>query len=160
MNGSGPQATFDHAFQGFCECLQRVPGALFLEPMNGWSPRDVAAHLIVWNYRMIQACQAILQGRAPDYYQDAPRDYATVNAVSVAQFASRSKSEILIQLSSSRGEFLNYLSRLGPGEWDADHGVVHHRGGAATVRGIVEALAGDYLQHTREIEDWLERGNP
>jgi hypothetical protein len=149
---------FDHAFYSFCDGLRAVPDGLFLRPMNGWSPRDMAAHLVGWNYRMIRACQAILQGQAPDYYMDAAADYANVNAVSVARFASRSKSELLEQLAESRREFLEYLETLVPGDWDADHGVIHHRGGPATVSRVVESLAGDYLLHTREIAEWLARG--
>lgn len=155
MSASGKQAAYDGAFQGFCDCLERVPDRLFLEPMDGWSPRDVAAHLVGWNYRMIEACQAILQGRAPEYYADAATDYAHLNASSVAQFASRSKSELLKQLAASRQQFLNYLGTVPTECWEADQGVVHYWGGPATVARIVESLAGDYRLHTREIDAWL-----
>jgi hypothetical protein len=123
--------------------------------MNGWSPREVVAHLIGWHYRMIQACQEIRRGQAPGYYADAATDYANLNTASVAQFMSQSKEELLRELTSSRQEFLNYLGTLDPSEWDADHVVVHHRGGPATVGRIVESLLGDYRQHTKEIGKWL-----
>ncbi|MGA2113098.1 MAG: maleylpyruvate isomerase N-terminal domain-containing protein [Anaerolineales bacterium] len=157
MGTSSQVALFDEAFFGFCDCLRSLPDPFFLQPMPGWSPRDVAAHLVGWNYRMIHACQAILRGQAPVYYADAASDYASLNAASVAQFASRSKSEMLEQLAASRQGFRDYLGTLDPGEWNADHRVVHHRGGPATVGRIVEALTRDYRQHTREIDEWLAR---
>lgn len=155
MENSSKLAAFGKAFLEFCDCIRSVPDQWFLQPMNGWSPREVVAHLIGWNYRMIEACQDIRRGQAPSYYADAARDYANLNAASVARFTSRSKEELLKELTFSRKEFLNYLGTLAPSEWEADHGVVHHRGGPATVGRIVEALLGDYRQHTKEIRKWL-----
>ncbi len=155
MGNPGKLAPFDNVFLEFCDCIRSVPDRRFLEPMNGWSPREVVAHLIGWHYRMIQACQEIRRGQAPGYYADAANDYANLNAASVAQFMSCSKEELLKELITSRQEFLNYLGTLDPSEWDADHGVAHHRGGPATAGRIVEALLGDYRQHTKEIRNWL-----
>jgi hypothetical protein len=41
------------AYKEFVDLIHSLPEALFLSSMNGWSPRDVVAHLIGWNGHMI-----------------------------------------------------------------------------------------------------------
>jgi len=49
MGNPGKLVPFDNAFLEFCDCIRSVPDRRFLEPMNGWSPREVVAHLIGWH---------------------------------------------------------------------------------------------------------------
>ncbi len=132
-----------------------MPEALFFAPMNGWASRDVVAHLIGWNRLMIQACTSILAGDPPVYYSDAHNDYGNINAAFVQHYASRSKGKLLAELSLSMTEFENYLIGLPPFELTTDHGVLHYSGEPATVGKVIRSLAGDYSQHTRQIEAWL-----
>lgn len=123
--------------------------------MNGWSPRDVLAHLIDWNRQMIEASATILQGETPAYYADAPNDYRNINAGFVTRHVSRSKTELLEELRSSMEDFERYIRSLNQSELTASHGVMHYSGRPATVAGIIASLTGDYQEHLRQINAWL-----
>lgn len=148
---------FEEVFARFVALIRALPEELFLESLNGWSPRDIVAHLVGWNYKMRASCQELLQGKAPSYYADAANEYREINAGLVAEFDSRDREVLLEELLSSRQALFAYLQSLEPGEWRADHGVRHYSGEPATVARIVASLAGDYRDHTRQIEDWVER---
>jgi hypothetical protein len=148
-------AQFEETVTCFVILIRSLPEDAFLEPMNGWSPRDVVAHLAGWNGLMITSCQDILQGQAPAYYADAANDYRNINAGFVARFSARDREALLAELIASRQSLVSYLQGLDPSEWQADHGVEHHRGGPATVAGVLASLEHDYQAHTRQIEAWL-----
>jgi len=144
------------AHQDFTEIIFSLPEEQFLSSMNGWSPRDVVAHLIGWNSLMIEASSSILAGQAPSYYADASNDYSNINAGFAAKYSSRSKQGLLAELKSSLEGLEAYILALPAGELTADHSVRHHRGGPATVSRVVESLAGDYRYHTNQIREWLK----
>ena len=114
-------------------------------------------HLIGWNGLMIEASESILAGKAPDYYEDAPNDYSTINAGFIAKYPSRSKEALLAELKSSLEKFEAFALALPPGELTEDHGVRHYSGSPATVKKIIASLAGDYKSHTDEITEWLRK---
>ncbi|MGQ0568014.1 MAG: ClbS/DfsB family four-helix bundle protein [Armatimonadota bacterium] len=142
-------------YEDFRDCILSIPEELYLSPIHRWSPRDTVAHLVGWNRNMIEACNAILRGEAPSYYVDAPNDYRNINAAFVARYSSQNKAALLDELASSIEELQQYVSGLDRTELDADHGVVHHRGGPATVTRTVESLTGDYRYHWQKVLDWL-----
>jgi len=142
------------AFNGFVACIRSLTDEAFLSSMNGWTPRDVVAHLIGWNRLMIQASKSILAGQPPEYYSDAPNDYRNINAAFVKQHSSRSKEELLHELHSSMRDFKSYIASLPSSELSSDHGVMHYSGQPATVGKIMGSLAGDYEEHTRQIREW------
>jgi len=127
----------------------------FLSPMEGWAPRDVAAHLIGWNSLMIDAARSILAGRAPSYYDDSKNDYRNINAGFTNNFSSQSKPALLAELGSSMEKFEAFIASLSEEELTSDHGVIHYSGVPATIGRIIDSLAGDYQYHTRQIFEWL-----
>ena len=143
------------SYQAFRECIQSLPDDLYLSQLNGWSPRDVVAHLVGWNRKMIESGKDILRGEKPTYYTDWANDYKNVNAAFVGKYSSRDKASLLGELAASMNEFETFLHGLEPPELTADHGVVHYGGGPATVARLMDSLAGDYRDHTREIREWL-----
>ena len=155
MNSSDRLSSFERAVQEFGDCITQVADNLFLSPMDDWAPRDVIAHLIAWNGEMLKVCRGIQRGETPAYYADSPNDYSNLNARFVAEHDSQEKATLLHELDDTRIELLSYLRGLAAEEWDADHGVVYHRGGPATISRTIESLAGDYRHHTKEILAWL-----
>lgn len=143
-------------YQDFTELILSLSDDKFLSPMNGWSPRDVAAHLVGWNGLMIESSLSILAGKPPPYYDDAPNDYSNINSGFTKKHSSRSKQELLAELESSMEKFEAFISSLPVEELTADHGVVHYSGNPATVTRIINSLAGDYKYHTRQIMEWQE----
>ncbi len=144
------------AFHDFTDLILSLSDKQFLSSLDGWSPRDVVAHLIGWNTLMIEASRSILAGTPPSYYQDAPNDFSHINAGFVAEYSSRSRRELLTQLESSMEKLEAFLSGLPAEELAADHGVIHHGGDPATVKRIIHSLTGDYRYHNHQIIEWLE----
>lgn len=144
------------AYADFVNLIGSLSEGTFLSSMNGWAPRDVAAHLVGWNLHMIEASSSILAGRKPDYYEDTPNDYSNMNARFTKEYSSRSKEELLQQLKSTMEKFEAFVLTLPPAELAADHGVRHYTGSPATVNRIIASLAGDYLYHTLQIREWLD----
>lgn len=147
--------TIRNAYEAFYQCILWLSDNLFLEAMDGWAPRDVVAHLIGWNGNMITACNQILKGETPTYYQDAAHDFQHINANFVAQYPSTDKEIMLSLLAESFEKFEAFLHGLDPGDFEADHGVLHYSGDPANVGRVIRSLAGDYDHHRREIEEWL-----
>jgi len=148
-------AQFEAAFTQFEALIQSLPEKLFLSPMNGWSPRDVVAHLTGWNRYMREVCQRLQEGQTPFYYADAANDFQNVNAELVARYASQDKGILLAELRNSKDELIQYLVSLDAAVWDADYGVQHYRGGSASVTRTVKSLGDDYQSHRQEIEAWV-----
>jgi hypothetical protein len=146
-----------NAYQDFVRIILQLSDEQFRSSMNGWSPRDVVAHLIGWNSLMIEASLSILAGKSPTYYTDAPNDYRNINSGFTSRYSSRSKQELLAELESSMGGFEAFILALPDGKLAVLHGVRHYRGNPATVSKIVASLAGDYQHHTQQIREWLNR---
>jgi len=142
------------SYDEFTASVQSLTDPQFLETMDGWTPRDVVAHLIPWNRFMIQASKSILAGEAPAYFVDAPNDYANINAAFVEHHSSRAKAVLLQELASSMQEFDEFIGSLASSELSASHGVSHCSGEPATVAKIIRSLASDYEHHTRQIKGW------
>jgi hypothetical protein len=155
MDNQHPLAELTQAYMDFYACVLSVPESLFLVSMDGWSPRDVVAHLIGWNGGMIAAVQTILHGESPVYYADAANDYKNINAAYAAACAAQSRDELLSQLSTSMQVFNQLISSLDPVELTSSYGVKHYSGRPATAAGVISSLAGDYTVHRKQIGDWL-----
>jgi hypothetical protein len=157
MSNQNTTHSLNQTYQDFAKLILSLSDEQFLSSMNGWSPRDVVAHLIGWNGLMIESSLSILAGKPPFYYDDAPNDYSHINAIFTAKHSSRSKQELLAELKSSMEKFETFISTLPTEELMADHGVVHYGGSPATVSRIINSLAGDYQYHTRQIMEWRNR---
>ena len=154
MDAKGQPNQLESAVEKFSEVIRNRPESLFLTPIDDWTPRDVTAHLVWWNRNIFAACKSLQEGKAPAYYADASNDYRNINARAIAEFPSKDRRVLLEQMNDTLQEFKSYLLALDPKEWDADRGVTHYRGGAATIRRVVQSLTGDYENHTRQIQNW------
>ena len=72
----------------------------FLTRANGWSPRDIVAHLIGWNRYVIEGSRQIRRGELPFYDVDPGEDYSTVNAALVREYPSQDKQALITTLCS------------------------------------------------------------
>ncbi len=145
------------AYDEFADIILSLSDVQFLSSMDGWSPRDVMAHLIGWNDLMIESSLSILDGEPPAYYDEAANDYSNINAGFTAKYSSESKQELLAELKSSFERLIAFIHGLPAEELTADHGVVRYSGIPATVTKIIRSLAGDYQYHTKEIQEWLKQ---
>ena len=123
---------------------------MFLTPINGWSPRDIVAHLVGWNRYLVEGADQIRRGELPFYDIDPGDDYGKVNAVLVRKYSSTNREELLDELRVSARELQQYLRSLDPAEWDRDYGV-RRAGATITIRNSVDELIADYDHHGVQI---------
>jgi hypothetical protein len=135
------------------ECIQDLPEDAFLTPINGWSPRDITAHLIGWNRHTITGCRQIRMGNLPSYFEDAPNDYKNINGESVALYFSEDRDLLLAELESSYLSLENFVQFMDPDDWANDFGVRYGEH-TVTISSTIEALIQDYDDHRQEIEAW------
>ena len=157
MPGQEVMFPLKNAYQDFAGVILSLSNEQFLSSMNGWSPRDVVAHLIGWNSLMVEASLSILAGKSPSYYDDTPNDYSNINSGFTKRYSSQSKQELLAELKSSMEGFEAFALALPDEELAAHHGVRHYSGSPATVSKIIASLASDYQYHTRQIREWLNK---
>jgi len=129
---------------------------LFLKKLNGWSPRDIVAHLTGWNLYMIEGSKQIKRRELPFYDVNPGENYSKVNAVLVRQYSSRDKKELLAELQATAQELQQFLQSTDSSEWDRDYGV-RHKGAVITIKNSVDELIDDYDAHRAEIEEWAKR---
>jgi hypothetical protein len=144
----------ERAVEQFKACVETLPEDLFLETMNGWSVRDVAAHFIGWNRYTIEGCRDILRGVRPFYLDDDRNDFRNVNAASVRKYASTCRQELLDELDTSFNELKGYLLSLMPSQWCEDT-AVKHEWATITVENTVAGLRDDYDKHRHAIQTWM-----
>jgi hypothetical protein len=144
-------ATLDAAYTAFCDTLQALPPGAFLASLGDWTPRDIAAHFIGWNRITLAGCAALREGALPFYFHDGTNDYRRINAGFIQRYASREPRELLAGMASAMNELVSYLKGVPLDEWEKDTGVVHYRGGPATVARCVDSLLRDYGKHREEI---------
>jgi hypothetical protein len=130
----------------------------FLGPLGGWTPRDVVAHLIGWNRYSIRGARQLLEGELPFYDADPGEDYGNVNARLVAEYPSRDRAEMLVELERSAAELEEFLSSLSMEQWRGETGVVFE-GEELTIRRNVELLIEDHHHHSEQLRSLAEGQN-
>jgi hypothetical protein len=146
-------ADLEAAYTAFMETMQGLPAESLLVSLGGWTPRDIAAHFIGWNRITLAGCSALREGGEPFYFHDGTNDYRKVNAKFFEQFPSTNREELSKEIVSTWDVLVAYLKSLDEGEWELDTGVIHYRGGPATVARCVDSLIRDYRKHRQEIVD-------
>ena len=139
------------AYMAFIETVEGLSKESFLASLGDWTPRDILAHFIGWNRITLVGCAEICEGVEPFYFHDGTNDYRRVNAPFLERFSSMDRKTLLQQMASTKEALVSYLKTIEENEWDLDTGVVHYRGGPATVARCVDSLIRDYRKHREEI---------
>lgn len=121
--------------------------------LNGWSPRDILAHLIGWNHHIIEGSRQIQLGELPFYDVDPGENYSKVNEALVQKISATDRQVLIKELQSSANDVKEYLGSLAPEAWAKDFGV-RHGGSTVTIRDTVDELIEDYDHHRKQVEDW------
>ena len=141
----------EHCVETFAASVSALDEGLFLRNVNGWTPRDIVAHLIGWNRHIVLGAKQILRGELPFYDVDAGADYSKVNAALVREYGDTDRSGLLDRLAESTGELIAFMRAIAPEAWDRDFGV-RHNGEELTVKGTVDDLIADYDHHRAQLE--------
>lgn len=135
------------------ECVESLSEESFLERINGWSARDIVAHLVGWNRAVIEGSRSIMRGDLPSYDIDSGENYSKVNDALVREYSSTNRSELLAELRASAIELQDFLRSLDPGAWARDYGV-ENQGTTVTIQSTIDELIADHAHHRRQIEEW------
>jgi len=146
----------NHSIQEFNRCIALLPEALFLKKMNGWSPRDVTAHLVGWNLHTIKGCRQLRRGELPFYFIDPGDDFCKVNALLVREYNHKDKEKLIAQLNASAKKLTEFLITIDPAGWETDFGA-RYMGEAVTIKNSVDALISDFITHKQQIEKWAKK---
>ena len=162
MNVEEQVDRFERGVAAFASSVAALDERLFLRKVNGWTPRDIVAHLIGWNRHMVRGAKQILSGELPFYDVDPGPNYSKVNAALVSACGETDRSVLLEMLAASAGELTAFIRTVAPAEWDRDFGVRHKAeeltvNGTAndvvTVKSTVDELIADYDHHRRQLEE-------
>jgi hypothetical protein len=147
------RAALRESIERFVKVVEGLPEERFLHVVDGRTPRDIAAHLIGWNYLAAEASGFLRRGELPPSLVEPGPDFSRVNGESMARFASRDKGTLLGQLRESGIAYDRMLRDLPAAEWDANRGVMF--GNWAVTNGdFVGVMLGEFEHHRREIESW------
>ncbi len=151
-----------HRVEAFAVSVAALDEGLFLRNVNGWTPRDIVAHLIGWNRHIMMGAEQILRGELPFYDVDPGPDYSKVNAALVRECGDTNRSVLLERLAESAEELTAFLRAIPPDSWDRDFGV-RHKGedltvestadDLVTVKSTVDDLVADYDHHREQLEE-------
>lgn len=141
------------AAEKFRACIMDLSQEEFLTPINGWSSRDITAHLIGWNRITITGCRNIKLGKLPSYFDDEPNDFKNINAEFVELYFHNDQERLLGEFETSYLSVENFVQFLEPEDLEQDFGVRFGKQ-KITILSTVEDLIQDYDNHRREIESW------
>jgi hypothetical protein len=139
--------------QALCFSLASLNEDQFLMKLNGWSSRDIVAHLIGWNRAIVQGSRQILKAELPFYDVDSGENYSKINADFVRNYSSTDLQEMVMEMFRSADELLEFLKTLNEKDWSHDFGV-KNKGLTITIKSTVDDLIEDYAHHTTQIEKW------
>ena len=144
-------ADLDTAYKAFVQTAEELSSENFIKSLGDWTPRDILAHFIGWHRITLVGCSEICEGVEPFYFYDGTNDYRKVNAPFLERFNSANREVLLQQMASTKDALVSYLQSVEENEWELDTGVIHYRGGPATVARCVDSLIRDYRKHREEI---------
>jgi hypothetical protein len=136
------------------ELARSLPGDRQYQVFLGvWSPADLIAHLIGWDYTNMVAIAQIQSGELPAFYAHRDRDWKTYNAYLVERYSSDKFEELLHKAAISLQELIHLLEQL-PGEsYNKDHGV---RVGSykVTIERLMKAELKDEKLHLQQLTEF------
>ena len=146
---------FQRNMHQFMRTIRTLSDEQFLQPINGWSPRDVVAHLIGWNRAFIDVADDMRRGAAPAVLIDPGENFSKANAVFVRQYDATAMIELLRELELSYQEFARCLYTVDAESWSWPVNVPG-RTNAVSIEWYVRELIDDYENHRQEIEEWRQ----
>ena len=144
-------ADLSTAYDAFLQTVRGLSPEEFLRLLGDWTPRDILAHFIGWNRITLVGCGELREGMEPFYFYDGTNDYRKINAKFFRQFSSDDRDALLQNMADTKDTLVAFLKTVDEAEWEADTGIVHYRGGPATLARCVDSLIRDYRKHREEI---------
>jgi hypothetical protein len=115
-----------------------------------WSLKDLLAHLAGWDDTNRRAVGDILAGRKPAFWEHYDKDWASYNALLVAEYRRDDWSEMLEVVRESHSRLIDYLESL-PAEDLLTRG---------KIRTLLRTEIKDEREHTRQVERYVKADAP
>jgi hypothetical protein len=123
--------------------------------LGTWTPMDLLAHLIGWDYANIEACRAIRIDKLPAFYSEFDRDWRSFNATLVERYGSNDLAVLISTCDKSQHALIDELNQIPESEFNRDRGLRFRRY-KVTIARLLEAEIKDELEHLRQIEGYFE----
>lgn len=127
-----------------------------LQIYEGWTIKDVLAHVIGWDQRVLRTLPLMLQNRASEVASVEVDDF---NRESIQSWRDKSLAEVLSEVQSTHQRILEILSGLDHKEVDMRR---ERHGRIITIRSyVIDVMIEHDREHAAEIELWrknLEQG--
>jgi uncharacterized damage-inducible protein DinB len=151
--GSIPEI-LDYLKYGRSMLLESIEGLSQRElteaPIYGnWTIKDVLAHVIGWDKRVLKTLPLMVQGRA----NEVPGvDVEAFNRQSVEAAKDKTFTELFSEIQATHQQILDFISELDHMEIDRRH---ERNGRIITIRSyVIEIMVEHERQHAVEIEHW------
>ncbi|GIK43035.1 MAG: hypothetical protein BroJett011_68680 [Chloroflexota bacterium] len=120
-----------------------------LQIYEGWTIKDVLAHVIGWDQRVLRTLPLMLQNRASEVASVEVDDF---NRESVQSWRDKSLAEVLSEVQSTHQRILEILSGLDHKEVDMRR---ERHGRIITIRSyVIDVMIEHDREHAAEIELW------
>jgi hypothetical protein len=123
------------------------------EFLGFWSVKDLLAHLVGWDYANVEAVDAILAGRVPDFYSYHGHDWRTFNARLVAEYKRDDFDALVASMEESHQKLVQLLETVPAEEFEADKGV-RFKGYKVTIARVIQGELDDERTHYVQIEEF------
>jgi len=117
-----------------------------------WTIKDVLAHIVGWDHRVIKILPLIVQDKAD---QVPGVDVPEQNRRSVAAWRDKSFDEVLAEIHATHRQILEFIGSLDHVEIDRRH---NRNGRVITIRSyILDIMTEHERRHAMEIEQWRKQ---
>ncbi len=115
----------------------------------GWTVKDILAHIIGWDHRVITTLPLILQNRVGEIPSVEVDEH---NRASLAAWGDRPITELLAEIEATHGQIASILSAIDHREIDLRR---ERNGRTITIRSyVINIMTEHERQHAFEIEQW------
>lgn len=119
---------------------------------EGWTIKDVLAHVLGWDQRVLRTLPLMVQNRASEVPSVEVDEY---NAVSVAAWRDRSPAELLVEVQSTHRQIVDAIAALDHKEIDTRR---ERHGQIITIRSyVIDVMTDHEREHAAEIEQWRRK---
>lgn len=139
----------DAAWTALGDSYAGVPEALLVQPgvVNGWSVKDVLAHVTTWEQEALRHLPQVIAGGAPPRYA-AQGGIDAFNARATADGRRRSLAEVLRRRDETHARVVDFIRSQPEGTFEAR---------TRARRRLRLDTYGHYPEHTAAIRAWRER---
>jgi len=122
-----------------------------LRILDGWTVRDLLAHIVAWDRWELQEMERMASGKPPDL--SAVRDMDGYNAAVVAAWRDRTLTEVLVELQDARVTWVVWLGALPEEEFFRER---LFAGEDWSFPGCVEVQWQHDAKHAAQVAAWRE----